>query len=112
MKKYISIVLGLLAISAALVTVAVGSDPPPPKGSPFASDQTDFAVAAPDGGTIICKNGKELRVKKEKLMELPPTPEEAKKAPKSKDKDNGKMKVWRCGNGPDPDKHPVLVDAG
>jgi hypothetical protein len=104
------IILGLLTISAVLISAAIGGGPSEPKSEPFKSGQLDFGVDGPDGQPIICKNGKELRVKKQDLLgEKPPPPGQLKK--EGLEKENGKTKVWRCGKGADPDQNPVLVDA-
>jgi hypothetical protein len=102
MKRTI-IILALLAVAAVLAVVAAGGGGTP-SGPPLASAQADFGVDGPDGKPIVCKNGKELRVKKELLLAKPPPPGQLKK------EGNGKNKVWRCGPGPDPDKHPRLID--
>lgn len=105
--KRIIITLALLVATAALAVVATGGDmfnEPEPTHTPEA--QADFGVAGPDGQTVICKNGKELRVPKGLLNKLPPPPSQRSKADKA---DEGE-KVWRCGEGKDPHRNPKLVD--
>lgn len=105
MKRSI-IILALLAVAAVLAVNAATGGGGSPTGEPF--DQSTFGVDGPDGQPVICSNGKELRVSKDKLTEKPPKPgtKDAQKAEAEK----GKLKVWRCGTGKDPDKNPRLID--
>lgn len=104
----------LLLVLAALVPVGIvvagdSSDP----GSPEWVDSqgnvkknkvpAEFGVAGPDGAPVVCANGKELKVKKEKLLGPPPQP--SRQATATDDEEY----VWRCGTGEKPHLNARLV---
>ena len=103
MKRSI-LILALLAVAAVLAVTAATGGGGSPTGEPF--DQATFGVDGPDGQPVVCANGKELRVSKDTLRAKPPKPHT--KAAKAET--GGKVQVWRCGTGKDPDKSPRLID--
>lgn len=103
----------LLLVVAALVPVGIvvagdSSDPGQPEwADPQGNVKQDkvpaeFGVSGPDGTPVVCANGKELKVKKEKLLGPPPHPSKQATAP---DQDY----VWRCGTGANPHLNARLV---
>lgn len=105
MKRTIIILALLASLAAVLAVNAATGGGGAPSGAPF--DQATFGVDGPDGEPVVCSNGKELRISKDKLTEKPPRPE-TKEARAAKE-EKGKLMVWRCGTGKDPDKHPRLL---
>ena len=102
MKRSI-IILALLAVAAVLAVNAATGGGGSPTGEPF--DQATFGVDGPGGQPVVCANGKELRVSKDTLKAKPPKPHT-----KEAKEEEGNVKVWRCGTGKDPDKHPRLIE--
>ena len=108
MVRRIVIALVLLAAAAVFAVAGTGGkrEPgQPPTHTPM--EQDDFAVAAPNGGIVVCANGKELRLPKELVMRPPPPydPSSGEPPPPNPTEEM----VWRCGTGDDPDRHPRLV---
>lgn len=103
----------LLLVVVALVPVGIvvagdSSDPGQPEWADSQGNTkkdkvpAEFGVSGPDGTPVVCANGKELKVKKEKLLGSPPHPSKRATAP---DQDY----VWRCGTGADPHLNARLV---
>jgi hypothetical protein len=105
MKRSI-IILVLLAVAGVLAVNAATGGGGTPTGKPF--DQATFGVDGPDGQPVVCSNGKELRVAKDKLARKPPKP--GTKDAQAAAEEKGTLRVWRCGTGKDPDKNPRLID--
>ena len=105
--------LMLLLLLAALVPVSIvvagdSSDPGRPDWVDPAGKvkknkvPAEFGVAGHEGTPVVCANGKELKVKKEKLLAPPPNPSKQATAPDEE-------YVWRCGTGENPHLNARLV---
>jgi hypothetical protein len=116
MRRYLTAAAALLALVAAGAVYAVTNDEPPPPTPPWiqADGQIDltkvpetFEVSGPDGETVVCGNGRTLKVRKELLFGPPAaTPAElrARRAAVT-----GRDFVWRCGFGSNPHLNARLV---
>jgi hypothetical protein len=110
-----SLVIAVLLAAALVgtgVVVAGGSSEPdrPPwvdAGGRLAPEKAPaaFEVAGPDGQSIVCANGRRLKVPKSQLFGPPSlTPDRLMLQRSSKEE-----LVWRCGTGPNPDVNARLV---
>lgn len=113
MKKLIALIALVVAGTTGAVIAATDGPPPRPEwvGEDGVVDTTklpeEFEVAGPDGESIVCANGKKLKVKTDDLVGPPDKPEKLGPVVNPT-----RDFVWRCGRGPDPDKHPRMVPAG
>jgi hypothetical protein len=115
MKRYISVVVGIVALVGIGAVLAVAGDDPPSQPPWVKADGTidlskapdQFEVSGPDGQKVVCGNGRSLKVRKELLLGPPPkTPDQLqteRPAPAAGDL------VWRCGRGKNPHLNPILV---
>lgn len=116
MNRYLITAVALLALVGAGAVFAVTNDEPPPPTPPWLqADGTidpskapdTFEVSGPDGETVVCENGRTLKVPKELLFGAPAeTPAQlgARRAAAG-----GRDLVWRCGLGRDPHLNARLV---
>ena len=115
MKRYLSIVVGVVfLVGVGAVLAVAGGDPPPPTPPWVEADGTidpskapaELEVSGPDGKRVVCANGRALKVRKELLFGPPPqTPDELRAARPAA----GGDLVWRCGRGKSPHLNPILV---
>jgi len=109
MRRLFMLLLALAALVPVGIVVAGDSSDP---GRPEWVDRqgevkqdkvpADFGVAGPDGSPVVCANGKELKVKKDKLFGAPANPSRRPSAPDDE-------YVWRCGTGANPHLNARLV---
>jgi hypothetical protein len=115
MKRYISVVVAVVALVGIAAVLAVAGDDPPSQPPWVKADGTidlskapdEFEVAGPDGRKVVCGNGRTLKVRKELLLGPPPKSPEALRAERP-EAAAGDL-VWRCGSGRNPHLNPVLI---
>ena len=80
MKRYISVVVAVVALVGIAAVLAVAGDDPPEQPPWVKADGTidlskapdTFEVSGPDGEKVVCGNGRTLKVRKELLLGPPP----------------------------------------
>ena len=115
MKRYISVVVAVVALVGIGAVLAVAGDDPPSQPPWVNADGTidlskapdEFEVSGPDGRKVVCGNGRTLKVRKELLLGPPPkVPAELRaERPEAAAGDL----VWRCGPGKNPHQNPILI---
>ena len=111
---YLIPVLAVLAIAAAAAADNLGgrgpNDPPPSLDLEGENAPEFIEVGGPDGGPIVCQNGKKLKVRTDKLIRprppLPPNASPRAGGPIANPKED---LVYRCGRGANPHLNPELV---
>ena len=115
MKRYISVVVAVVALVGIGAVLAVAGDDPPSQPPWVNADGTidlskapdEFEVSGPDGRKVVCGNGRTLKVRKELLLGPPPkAPAELRADPP--EAAAGDL-VWRCGRGKSPHLNPILI---
>lgn len=103
MRRFIIISTFLVAVTITfgIVTIARGSEAPPP----LTRENTPefFTVSDPDGNVIVCANGKELRVASARILAAPTG------APNAGAPNPTEDQVYRCGTGRSPHLNARLI---